>query len=102
MKPSYIGAILMALSSLMPFSLFAADSEAGKTKSALCAGCHGVDGNSMEPGMPDFSSGDTLFLPDAELFAQIREGKGVMPAYRGMLLDSEIRDVIAYLRSLQK
>jgi mono/diheme cytochrome c family protein len=67
-----------------------------------CQTCHGFDGKSMEPGMPDFSRGDALFRPDSDLFAQIRQGKGVMPAYRGMLTDSEIRDVIAYLRSLQK
>jgi len=67
-----------------------------------CQTCHGIDGKSMEPGTPDFSSGDTLFRPDSELFTQIRQGKGVMPAYRGMLRDSEIRDVIAYLRSLRK
>jgi mono/diheme cytochrome c family protein len=67
-----------------------------------CQTCHGIGGRNMEPGMPDFSSGDALFRPDSDLFAQIRQGKGVMPAYRGMLTDSEIRDVIAYLRSLQK
>ena len=67
-----------------------------------CQTCHGIGGKSMEPGTPDFSSGDTLFRPDSDLFAQIRQGKGVMPAYRGMLTDSEIRDVISYLRSLQK
>ena len=44
MKPSHIGAIIIGLSSLISFALFAADSEAGKTKSALCAGCHGVSG----------------------------------------------------------
>jgi mono/diheme cytochrome c family protein len=73
-----------------------------KIYETYCLACHGFDGKSMEPGMPDFSSGDTLFRPDSELFTQIRQGKGVMPAYRGMLTDSEIRDVITYLRSLQK
>jgi mono/diheme cytochrome c family protein len=66
-----------------------------------CQACHGVDGRSMVPGTPDFTNGDALFRPDTELFQQIREGKGVMPAFRGMLSDSEIRDVIAYVRSLQ-
>ena len=44
MKSSYFGAILICLSSLMSFALIAADSDAGKSKSALCAGCHGIDG----------------------------------------------------------
>lgn len=67
-----------------------------------CESCHGIDGRSMVPGTPDFSSGDTLFRPDSDLFTQIRQGKGTMPSFRGMLSDDEIRDVIAYLRSLQR
>jgi len=67
-----------------------------------CQACHGADGRSMVAGTPDFSSGDVLFQPDTELFKQIREGKRAMPAYRGILNDDEIRDVIAYLRSLPK
>lgn len=66
-----------------------------------CQSCHGIDGRSMEPGTPDFSIGDTLFRPDADLVREIRDGKGTMPAYRGLLTDAEIRDVVAYLRSLQ-
>ena len=68
----------------------------------FCQSCHGADGRSMTPGTPDFSNGDGMFRPDSDLFAGIRQGKGVMPAFRGMLSDEEIRDVIAYVRSLQK
>jgi len=74
----------------------------GQVYEMHCQSCHGVDGRSMVPGTPDFTTGDTLFRPDSDLFRQIREGKGVMPAYRGILQDDEIRDVIAYLRSLQR
>ena len=56
----------------------------------------------MMPGIPDFSSGDGLFLPDPDLLNQIRDGKDMMPAYRGIIEDEEILDVIAYLRSLQQ
>jgi len=97
---------------LLPFVLVAAISTNAATAAdyfngrevyeMYCQTCHGIGGKSMEPGTPDFPSGEALFRPDSDLFAQIREGKGVMPAYRGMLTDSEIRDVIAYLRSLQK
>ena len=30
----------------------AGDAEAGKAKTAVCAGCHGADGNSMVPSFP--------------------------------------------------
>jgi len=66
-----------------------------------CESCHGVDGESMVPGTPSFADGDTLFRTDSELFTQILAGNNLMPAYRGFLSDAEIRDVIAYIRSLQ-
>jgi mono/diheme cytochrome c family protein len=82
---------------------FAADVFAGRTiYAAHCEGCHGDEGHSFEPGVPDFSNGDALFQTDTELFSKIRGGAGTMPAYRGVLSDSEVRNVIAYLRSLQK
>ena len=67
-----------------------------------CQSCHGFDGRSMDPGTPDFTRGESLFVPDSDLYRQIRDGIGAMPAYRGMLEDSEILDVIAYVRSLQQ
>jgi mono/diheme cytochrome c family protein len=66
-----------------------------------CQGCHGIDGQSMEPGTPDFTRGESLLVPDAELFRQLWDG-GHMPSYRGMIEDSDLRDVIAYVRTLQR
>jgi len=67
-----------------------------------CQSCHGFDGRSLDPGTPDFTRGESLFVPDSDLYRQIRDGVGAMPAYRGLLEDSEIIDVIAYVRSLQQ
>ena len=66
-----------------------------------CQGCHGTDGQSMEPGTPDFTRGESLLVPDTELLKQLRDGAH-MPSYRGMLEDSDLRDVIAYVRTLQR
>jgi len=52
------------------------------------------------PGVPDFSQGDTLLQSDLELLNSIQDGKNMMPAYRGILSNMEILDVIAYLRTL--
>ena len=67
-----------------------------------CQTCHGVDGRSMEPGIPDFTRGESLMVPDAQLFEQLWDGMRHMPSYRGMLEASDLRDVIAYLRTLQQ
>ena len=67
-----------------------------------CQGCHGVDGRSMEPGTPDFTRGESLMVPDSELFERLWDGMAHMPSYRGMIEDSDLRDVIAYVRTLQR
>ncbi len=65
-----------------------------------CMGCHGVNGEGMMPGMPNFSLGERLDTTDRDLAERIRQGNGVMPGFAGILSDGEIDDVIAYIRSL--
>ncbi len=67
-----------------------------------CQTCHGMDGRAMEPGVPDFSQGESLFAPDADLVRLLREGDRHLPTYRGLLSDDELRDVVAYIRTLQR
>ena len=67
-----------------------------------CQGCHGVDGRSVEPGIPDFTRGESLMVPDTELFERLWDGMAHLPSYRGMIEDSDLRDVIAYVRTLQR
>ena len=67
-----------------------------------CQTCHGMDGQAMEPGVPDFSRGESLYIPDVDLVQRLREGDGHLPSYRGLLTDEELRDVVAYIRTLQR
>ena len=66
-----------------------------------CSGCHGDGGVSNMPGTPDFSRRERLFQPDMVLLVSIRDGVSVMPAYKGLLSDQEMLDVISYLRTLR-
>ncbi len=68
---------------------------------ANCAFCHGQTGRSVMPGAPNFDRGDGLLRPDFTLLASIRSGKNAMPAFRGVLADRDIMDVIAYLRTMR-
>ena len=52
------------------------------------------------PGTPNFRRLESLMKPDMQLLTVIRNGKGVMPGYFGVLRDREILDVVAYLRTL--
>jgi len=100
MKRSYIGAILIALSSLMATTLFAADSEAGKTKSALCAGCHGADGNSTNAIWPSLAGQHASYL--AKQLNNFKSGERTDPTMQGMvaaLNETDIEDIAAYFES---
>jgi len=80
----------------------AADPANGGTLfSQHCVSCHGESGAGGVPGVPDFTRGNLTFLPDSDLATSIRDGKQVMPGFRGILSDSDINDVIAYLRTLR-
>ena len=65
-----------------------------------CIDCHGGDARGV-PGIPDLTRGNRLLRPDPELFTAIKEGKGVMPGYEGVLRNKDILDVISYLRTLR-
>jgi len=75
--------------------------EGKKTYKLHCQTCHGAKGAGEMPGMPDFSRGDALFIADYQLVSTIEEGRGIMPAFRGLLATHEILDVISYLRTLR-
>ena len=47
--------IAIAAAMLMSGQVSAADAEAGKAKSGVCAGCHGVDGNAAIPMYPSLA-----------------------------------------------
>ena len=99
-----IAGVIMASAALLLASggiAYAADpSNGGKIYTTHCSGCHGEGGVSNMPGTPDFSRRERLFQPDMVLLASIRDGVSVMPAYKGLLSDQEMLDVISYLRTL--
>jgi len=75
-----------------------------KTK---CAMCHGPDGAAATPmgkmmKIPSFKSPEVVNTSEASLVAVTKGGKGKMPAYNGKLTDSQIKEAIAYIRTLQK
>jgi len=65
-----------------------------------CAVCHGANGQPVMPGAPNFRRMESLMRPDMQLLPAIKNGKGGMPGFFGILRDQEILDVIAYLRTL--
>src|SRR5947208_18257 len=77
------------------------------TFKAKCATCHGPDGSGstaigQKMKVRDLRSPDVQKQSDAELTALITNGKPPMPAYGKSLTASEITQVVAYLRTMNK
>lgn len=81
------------------YALAADPGVGGQLYSRHCTTCHGADGRGTMPGVPDFTRGEGLFQSNQALKKVIRDGKSVMPAFRGLLTDNEIKDLVAYLRT---
>jgi len=88
------------------------DAENGaKLYKRYCSGCHGEDGrggaHTFMPHIQNLTRKDYIeFIPDGFLFTVIAEGgaavgkSGYMPAWRGTLSEQDIKDVIAFIRTL--
>jgi cytochrome c6 len=77
------------------------------TYKSKCQMCHGADGTGNTPAgkstkIHSFSDPDVVKMSDADLIAVTTNGKNKMPAYKGKLTDAQIKDVVAYIRTLQK
>ncbi|MCH7881151.1 MAG: cytochrome c4 [Proteobacteria bacterium] len=97
MKTNYIGVILLGVSSLMSFALFAGDPETGKTRSAVCAGCHGLDGNSAAGTWPILAGQHANYL--IKQMQDYKSGKRADPIMQGMasmLSETDMQDIAAY------
>ena len=84
-----------------------AQGDAEATYKAKCASCHGLDGSGATPAgkamkARDFHSADVQKETDAEMTEIISNGKNKMPKYAAKLKDAEIKELVAYVRGLEK
>jgi len=84
------------------------DAAAGKDAyQKKCAMCHGADGKGETPTgksmkLRDLGSDDVQKQSDAQLIDITANGKAKMPAYKGKLTDEQIKDVVAFIRTMKK
>lgn len=91
-------AISLGISSQV--ALAAGDAAAGKAKSAVCAACHGPDGNSAAPTFPKLAGQGERYLE--QQIHDIKSGARSVPAMAGIttnLSDQDIADIAAYFSS---
>ena len=92
-----IAPLLLTLST----SIWASDVRNGQVLyNQNCTICHGINGQPTMAGAPNFKRGEGLFQSDQQLLDRINNGKRACPAFRGILSEQKIFDVIAYIRTL--
>jgi mono/diheme cytochrome c family protein len=100
----FVGIIILA----SPALAATGNADAGKKIfSAKCVACHGQDGSANTPvgkslKAADLRSPDIQKKSDADFYTQVEKGKGKMPPFGGALNQTQISDVIAYVRQMGK
>ena len=104
-RQAAFGVVLVAALFLIAVPLPAQDAAAlYKTK---CAACHGPDGKAETAigkanKLRDLGSAEVQKQSDDELSAIMTNGKGKMPAYGKSLKPEQVKELVAYIRSLAK
>ncbi len=85
---------------LVSTPMWAGDPFAGSAVyTEYCVNCHGGDGAGEIAGTPSFRGGRLMAKGDMELRERIRNGKDLMPSFRGVLSEEQIDDVVTYIRT---
>ena len=102
---------MMVTALLVAFPLLSAPAQAQTGGEALykskCAACHGADGKGQTTmgkanNLKDLGSADVQKLSDDDIAGIISGGKGKMPAYGKSLKPEQVKDLVAYIRTLKK
>ena len=97
MKPSLRTVSVLVLSLGFAACAQAGDPAKGKEKSAMCAACHGADGNSVSPDFPRIAGQHEDYIRHA--LSEYKAGKRKNPIMMGMaaaLSKDDMADLAAY------
>ena len=70
-----------------------------------CVICHGKEADGGElarKAVPSLRTGEAVQKSDAELYEQIANGKNGMPPFKYQLTEQQIRNMVRFIRDLQK
>ena len=98
----YVWLCLVLGTSLTAASLRAQEGsvEAGRTKSATCAACHGVDGNSVTPDWPMLAGQHASYIVrQLRAFKSGERTDVTMKPFADMLSEQDMLDVAAYFEA---
>ena len=76
------------------------NAEAGATKAAACAACHGLDGNSADPQYPKLAGQhETYIARQLSLYKNGERDNAIMLGFASTLSAQDMRDIGAYFAS---
>jgi len=94
------GLVTALLIAIAPVAFAAGNADAGKSKTMVCAACHGADGNSAAPNFPKLAGlGEKYLLKQMK---DVRDGERNIVEMTGMLnglSDQDLADIAAYYDS---
>ncbi len=83
-----------------PVAALAGDAAAGQAKSAVCAACHGVDGNSVNPEWPNIAGQHAEYIKHSIESYQAGTRENALMSAQAMILSPEdTADLAAYFSS---
>lgn len=92
--------LLAAITVSMP--TWAADMEKAKENyKRYCSACHGFNGMSMSPDVPNLRLNQGLLQPDLEIIQKLKKGSQRKPPMSGLLTDQELIDIVTYSRTIR-
>ena len=79
------------------------DVELGKSKSMVCAACHGIDGNSVNPQWPKIAAQSTQYIiKQLQHFKNNERINPLMNAQAAALSDDDMKHLAAYYESIER
>jgi cytochrome c553 len=98
---------LLTVSLIVSLGFFGAaqaggDAQAGKAKSASCAGCHGANGEGNGPNPALAGAKEAQFVGAMKDYKSGKRANPVMKTFAAQLSDQEVANLAAYYASLKK
>jgi cytochrome c553 len=100
MKKSFLSIICLLATFTANQALAAGDAAAGESKVAMCAGCHGSDGNSMVASFPKLAGIGEKYM--TQQLRMVKSGERIIVEMTGILngsSDQDLQDMAAYYNS---
>jgi cytochrome c553 len=100
MKKSFLSIICLLVTFTANQALAAGDAAAGESKVAMCAGCHGSDGNRVVASFPKLAGIGEKYM--TQQLRMVKSGERVIVEMTGILngsSDQDLQDMAAYYDS---